>query len=640
MSRMGVKPKEKPILQSDMRVVQLDVYAQHYYALKYVREEAERAAKYFNGDQWHEMVKDRNGNLMREDDYILSQGKLPLKQNLIKSTLRTLEGQFRTDTSKSVVVSSTPEKQKESEMLSNALQYCLDTVNCCRDLDARSLEKFLISGIAIQRISWEYIPELNRRDLRINNVNMNDAFFNGDIQDIRGSDIRIIGRLIDSTMDEMIVNYGTTPERIQEIKNIYGYASREYYTPLEANNPTFQYRKDFYVPVDIHMCRVIEVWEKRLTQRMEIHDWMDGTKSWVDWTQQQLDRANELRLEAYAELGTAPEEVPLIEGKIQNVQKWYFTYYTPWGHVLREGETPFRHGSHPFVSLAYPLLDGKIIGLGTDLIDSNRQINRLMILQDMILSSSVKNTLLIDKNSMDGQTREKIGADFKEVGGVVVWDSQGGKNVLPTELKGSVGNMGIPEMIQLYVQMLQDVSGVHPAMQGQSAASGTSGRLYDAQIMQSNLNSKDVMDTFTGLFRRNRDMKVLQTIQQFWDEPRMIAVAGKSYADTAQLYDPTKTKDIEFDLVIGQTADSPVYRSVIEDTLKEFVIKGLIDLKTFLSNTTMPYGAKMLEDIKKAEEQAQTDPRMAVQGLAQNVQEANIGADPNVVSAAMQGIKQ
>jgi len=640
MKKMSVKPKEKPIIDTNFHIRELDVYCGIYYSWANMRREGETASKYFNGDQWHQRILQSDGTYIREDQYIVNQGKIPLKQNLIKSTIRTLEGQFRTDTSKSVVVARTPERAKESEMLSNALQCCMDTINNVKDLDARALEEFLISGLAIQRISWEYIPELKQRDIVVRNINRNSVFFNGDIEDIRGKDIRIVGRLIDSTLDELIVNYGTTVGREADLKTIYHYADQDYYNALEANQPEHHFHRDFYVPTDIHMCRVIEIWEKKLVKRMEVHDWMDGTKFWTDWTQKDLETANRLRVAEYKKLGVPSADVPIMEGELQKVEKWFYTYYTPWGHILREGETPFNHGSHPYIILPYPLLDGKIIGLASDLIDAQRQVNRLLILQDMILSSSVKNTLIVDKGSMDGQTKENIGNDFKQVGGVVVVDLQGGKNTAPFELKGAIGNLGIPEMIQLYIRMLQDVSGVHPAMQGQQAPSGTSGRLFDAQIMQSNLNSKDIMDTFTGLFRRSRDLKVLQTIQQFWDSPRMLAISGKNYADTAQLYDPEQVKDVEFDLVIGTTADSPVYRAVIEDTLKELVMKGLIDLKTFLANTTMPYGQKMLEDINKAETQAQTNPQQAVATVAQSAQDANVGGSQQVVEAVQQGIKE
>jgi hypothetical protein len=372
---------------------------------------------------------------------------------------------------------------------------------------------------------------------------------------------------------------------------------------------------------------------------MEVHDWMDGRVFFADWTEKELAAANQLRTSKYAEVGVAPEDVPIMEGTLENVQKWFYAYYSPYGHILKEGETPFEHGSHPFVVTPYPLLDGQIVGLVTDLIDAQRQVNRLLILQDMVLSSSAKNPLIIDSNSQNGQSIEDIGEKWKKVGSVIALNLKQGQGVAPIEIKGSVGNLGISEMVQVYIRMLQDVSGVHPAMQGQSAYSGTSGKLYDAQIGQSTLNSKDVMDTFSGLFRKNRDMKLLKTIQQYYKEPRMLAISGKAYTETAQLYDPDRVRDLDFDLAIGQTADSPVYRTVIEDTLTKFVEMGLIDLEMFLENTTMPFSSQMLESIRKRKEEAQTNPQGAVAGLTQDAQQAGVGGNPNVVNAVSQGIR-
>ena len=637
MSKMGGKKKEAPISDETFEIRKLDLIRRYYDSLEPFRTKSERTAKYFNGDQWHDLVQDADGEWVREDDYIMSQGKTPLKQNLIKSTIRSLLGQYRSDTSKSVVVARTPEKAKESEMLSNALQYSLASVNKSKDLDARLLEELLLSGLPIQKILWKYIPELKRKEVVLKNVNRNAIIFNPDIEDIRLMDLRMIGEIMDYTMDELIVDFGTTPQRAKKLKEIYsGYDEILNTTTYDEER---YYNKSFYVPNDLSKCRVILSWELRLVQIMEVHDWMDGRKFYAEWTQSDLAAANQKRVYEYSLQGIPEEEVPPLEGEIENNQKWWYTYYSPWGHVLREGETPFDHGSHPYVMTPYPLLDGNITGLGSDLIDAQRQVNRLLILQDMILSSSVKNTLVIDKNSMNGQSKEQIGEDYKTIGGVVVLDLQKGAAAPPIELRGSIGNLGISEMIQIYIKMLQDVSGVNPAMQGQTAQSGTSGRLYDAQITQSTLNSKDIMDTFTGLFRQSRDMKLLKTIQQFYDTPRMIAIAGKSYTETAQLYDPELVKDIDFDLTIGQANDSPVYRTIIDETLNQFVMKGLIDLEMFLENTTLPFSNQMLESLKRRKEQAVTDPYGAAAGIGADAQAAGVQGDPNVINAVSQGIK-
>lgn len=624
-SRMGIssKPvKEKPIDtgRTDFGIRRLDLYRQYYDAMYTFRKERERAAKYFNGDQWHEWTYDQYGNPIREDEYIISQGMVPLKQNVIKSTIRSLEGQFRQDTSKSVVVSRTPEKSKESEMLSNALQCSLNSINNARELDARALEELLISGLPIQRIGYERMTSLKRKEVVVRNVHPNSIFFNGDILDIRGTDIRVIGQLHDWTIESVIVKFAHdeegnySKERELQLREIYSANINDYVTSLSFDSDQ-HYSKDFYVPHDISKCRVIEVWEERNIKVMMIHDEMQGKKYESDFTFRDIELINRNRIAKYGLAGVAPEDVPLLNGHEEYVKKWWYAYYTPYGHILREGETPFWHSSHPYIVLPYPLLDGKIIGLTTDLIDAQRQVNRLLILQDMILKSSAKNPVFIDKDSMDGKTPEQIAEEMRSPGGVVTLDLKQGRTQAPVEMRGASNNMGIPDMIQTYMKMLQDVSGVNPAMQGQVAPSGTSGTLYAQQAQNSTMNSKDIMESFSNLFRRERDMKLLKTIQQYYDSPRMLAISGKSYTETAQLYDPEKVQNIDFDLVIGQTSDSPVYRDVINTRLAAFLEKGLIDLEMYLEQTTDPFASSMLESVRKRKEQAQQDPRAALAGL-------------------------
>lgn len=637
MKKMSVKkPEQKPILDDTFYIRKLDLYRQYWDSLATFRREIERVTRYFNNDQWHEIVEDRQGNSMTEEALISAQGQIPIKQNIIKPTIRTLQGQFRANTVKSVVVARTPEKGKESEMLSNTLQYALASVNDSKEVDSMTLEKMLLTGIGIQRINYEYHTDLQRKDVIFRDQNLYSVFFNGDIEDVRGTDLRVVGRLIDLTLDELVMFFGKTEQRKEKLREIYRGYTDEYWSTREGLNPDYNYTKDFYVPIDGSKCRVIEVWEKRIVDRMEVHDWMDGRVYYTDWTAKDLEDLNAYRIAKYAVAGIAPEDVPLMEGTPETVQKWYYTYYSPFGHILEEGESPFKHGSHPFCFYIHKISDGKITGLGTDLIDTQRQYNRLHILQDRILASSVKNTMVFDKNAVDGKTREEVMDDVKEVGGVLLVDVPQGRGVgdIVYEMKGSIGNLGIPEMIQMYTRSLQDLSGVHPAMQGQQAAPGTSGKLYQQQAQNSTLNSKDIMDAFAAGQKR-RDMKLLKTIQQYYDKPVMIAISGKSYTETAQLYDPEKIKDIEFDLTLGQTNDSPVYRSIMDDQLFQLLTAGLINLEMFLENVSTPYSDKLLESVRNAKRQVQDDPNnagAAISGLSQDVNNAGMGGNQQVAN--------
>lgn len=612
MSKMGgVKPKkEAPITEETFGIRKLDIYRQHYDAFHGFRRKRERASRYKRGDQWFELTKDKNGNWVTEYQAIEASGQIPLIINVIEPAVRSLKGQFRTDDSKSVVVSRTPESSKEAEMLSNALQFNLVSVNNTKELDSMAVEELLTSGLIVQKIYHERSVSLKRNEVKIKNIDDNCFAFNSDARDIRGEDIRVTVELIDYTLENAVLYFATSPEgvysskREEEIRRIYS-ATSDQIVDTYGLDPNNNYSKNFYVSNDISKCRVILVWEERVTKIMMVHDWMNGTNEETDWTQADINKLNAYRIDQYGLAGVAPEDVPLYEGTPMYVKKWFYTYYSPFGHILREGETPFEHGGHPYIILALPLQDGEIKGVVSSQIDTQRQINRLVIQQDMILKSSIKNPLIIDKNSHDGQSIEEIGAQLKEAGAVVELDMDKNRTHPPMELHGATSNMGIPAMIDFNIRMNDTITGVNPAMQGQAPTAGTSGKLYDAQRIQSSLNSKDVMDSFTGGFRSKRDMKLLQTIQQYYDEPFMLAVSGKSYSDTAQLYDPAKVRDIKFDLTIGRAPDSPIYRDFMEETLKFLLETDKIDIELWAEQTTMPFASSFIEALRKRKEQAQ-----------------------------------
>ena len=58
------------------------------------RSERERNKRFTYGDQWGDMITIDNQRV-REEDYILSNGNMPLKNNLIRRLVRNVLGVFR-----------------------------------------------------------------------------------------------------------------------------------------------------------------------------------------------------------------------------------------------------------------------------------------------------------------------------------------------------------------------------------------------------------------------------------------------------------------------------------------------------------------------------------------------------------------
>lgn len=600
----------------------LEYYYQNWLSLGTWRRDREKWARYYNGDQWHEKVQNDSGIWVREEEYISSKGKIPLKQNLIKPIATSIVGQFRSDRGRAVVISRTRDKGKETEMLSNALQSVLDR-NDVKELDAYSLTEKIISGFPVQKVTWGYLKEERRWDVIIENVNPHFIFFNTDVQDVLGRDLRLVGEIIDTSYGKVLQAFGNTPKKAQRINEIYGRADKyRYLSNFNGLDTNRVYSLDFYIPDDESKCRVISAWELKTVRVIMVHDWMDGSLREFDGTMKDIDRLNMVRKQKYMDAGLPEDQVPPLEAWEEYKERWMYGFYSPFGDILEEGESPYWHGSHPYIFAPFHMVDGQLSGLVYDLYDIQRQYNRLKTLQDFILGTSTKNTLIVDESSLNGQTLEDISEEYVKVGGVIALKLKDGAKA-PFELESNAAHLRMGDMINFEMNLLHQVSGVHPSSQGQVASSGTPASRYAQEAQNSSINLKPLIEPF-NTFRKDRNEKALKLVQQFYNEPRWIAVSGSSYRDTSMLYEPEMVREVEFDMVIAQSADSPVYRNIIDESLREFLMNNLIDFETYLANTSLPYADTLLETIRnKRQEMAQQQQVAGNQGLPQAQQMQN-----------------
>jgi hypothetical protein len=633
----GMPESKKDFPVTDFSRRKLDQFYQYWVALQENRVNWQKWAKYYTGDQWHEYISDGAGGYITESEYISNQGKIPLQQNIIKPTCNSIIGQFRSNKSNSVIVPRMKDKAKESEMLSNALQY-VHTLNSMREMDAAALEQKLVTGLPVQMIRYKYLEEEKRYDVWVDNLNPHTMFFNPDVIDVRGADIRVIGRIIDLTFPELVIAFGQNNRNvIRQLKDIYQHRDDMDYIANEGLTSQRIYDTDFFLPKDFTKCRVIEAWEKVPVMRTRVHDEADGSLNITEYTLEEIEYMNKKRVEKYMAAGKDPSSARLMDAQEIIVRVWHYQFLSPFGHILMEGESPYWHGSHHFVMPLFQLYDGKLNSFVADLIDQQRYINRLITLWDFILGTSAKNTLVLDTDSLNGQNPEDIADDYREVGGVIVLKLKDGAKP-PFELGKNAANLGITEMIKLHMELIQDISGVHASLQGKQARSGVPASLYAQEAQNASVNIKSILDSF-NVFRKDRDEKVLKTIQQFYNEPRWIAVSGADYEDSAQLYEPKDVQDLEFTLEIAQSADSPVYRGIIDEQLKEFLMAGLIDFETYLKNTNLPFSQKILEDVRKAKEEAMQG-NMAGAGAAIGNAQQSVPGNQQAVDMLKRGIEK
>ena len=96
----------------------------------------------------------------------------------------------------------------------------------------------------------------------------------------------------------------------------------------------------------------------------------------------------------------------------------------------------------------------------------------------------------------------------------------------------------------------------------------------------------------------------MKTIQQFYGERHYIDIVGTHYSEEAKWYNPDKVQNSEFDLTISDGYNTPAYQLVANEFLMELFRSNAIDVKTMLENSSYPFATKILEAIKRNEEQA------------------------------------
>ena len=316
-----------------------------------------------------------------------------------------------------------------------------------------------------------------------------------------------------------------------------------------------------------------------------------------------INAINQDRIEKGVENGMSIDEIPLIDAKRKKEQFWTVKFLTPYGQCLYQSETVYKHESHPYVLILYPLIDGEVWGLVEDIIDQQRSINRMISLIDFIMGSAAKGVLMVPEEAIpDDMDIDDFADEWTKYNGVIKFKAKNGIP-MPQQISANVTNIGAQEMLAMQMRLIQDIAGVSNAIQGKEAKSGTPSSLYAQEAINSTTNTKDIFETYNW-YKNQRDTKMLKVIQQFYNDQRYIAIAGDRYGKEAAYYDPELVRDTDFDLVITEGIDSPVYRQIIDDQLVALLDKQVIDGKMYLENSSLPFADKILEEINKREEEA------------------------------------
>lgn len=579
--------------------------AQRYYDnMDVFRKDRERNKRYNYGNQWGDYIElhDRCGFTKRitEEQYIREQGSEPLKNNLIRRLVKNVLGVYRSQSKEPTCTARDKDEQKYGETMSVVLQYNRQ-MNRMSELDSRCMEEFLISGATIQKKKWGW--KRNRLDCWSSYVNPNNFFIDNNMRDFRGWDASCMGEVHDITFGNLLENFAESPADVRKLKEIY---SQQAYRERIADNCQkfghFDPRNiDFFNPQNPTLCRVIEVWRKETKARYRCHDYNNGDVYKIDIEdyQDMVEAENNDRIRRGTEAGMMLSDIPLIKAEWFVDDYWYYYYLSPFGDILREGETPYAHGEHPYVFKFYPYIDGEIHSFVADVIDQQRYVNRLITMYDFIMRASAKGVLLCPEDCLpDGMTWDDVADEWARYNGIVRFKPSK-TGALPQQVANNSTNIGIQDLLSFQLKFFEDISGVNGALQGKAGFSGTSGSLFAQQTQNATMSLLDILETFSQ-FVIDGAYKDVKNMQQFYDTKRMFNIVGR--AGQVVQYDPKKIRDVEFDINITESTATPAYRQMANDFLMQLWQAQAITLEQLLQVGEFPFGDELLQAVKSQQE--------------------------------------
>ena len=610
-----------------------------YDRLALQRAKMRRATDYSFGRQWEDYITDPDSpysrHLIKEEDYIKRQGKVPLKYNIMGKSRKAVVGLWRNQKSEPVAVAHDRDEQRLGEMMTIAMQYAYQ-INDAAELNARLLESCFCTGLFVRSCYFRYNHERQMSDVFLQNENPYMIFFNSDVHDPLMRDLSVIGAIRDMPMRDLLAAFARSESDVRRLAGEYPATLPASVPPEQTFSGNARRTRDFFTPDDPSLCRVYEVWTRESQHCLYCHDTAAGTESYRPLTDRPaIEAENARRARQMASLGYLPENASLIEYRWHLRTYWYVRYLTPLGHCIMEGESPFEHGSHPFTIGAYPMINGEIFSPSEELIDIQRVLNRTLSQIDFMRQNGAKNTLMVDVNAVpDGMSYSQFASEYTRNGSILFYKAKPGVP-LPQQLRSASVSAGDIDIIKLYLQFNEEISGLSGALKGESPRTGTPASLYAQEAQNSSNNIADFLGWFTTCIR-SADNKMMKVIQQYYTDRRYIPIAGKNFSEEAKWYDPQKIRQSEFDINVSEGISTPAYRMAMENILMEALKGGFLDFKTFLEASSAPFADYLLEVVKKHEQDAAVAGMPVGQGMAAQVQPALQKAATGQVNGAIQ----
>lgn len=448
-----------------------------------LRERRRRYVRYTYGDQWSDPAQDRFGNIVTEGELFSAGGRRPpLSNNLIRRMVKAVVGRYRMGEDD---VRDGVSAGKDAGCVARWREF-----NSLDEVDARTLEEFLISGMAVHRVWGEHRP--SGEGVWVDMVSP-ERFFVNAVSDPRGNDLELVGRLSDMGLPEVVMRFARGDRRRAA-------QLRELYSAMEGEASVFGTDSvaqggEAFFHARRGRCRVIEVWTLESREALRCHDPLEASFEVVP-----VEREDEIRR---LNGRRRRRKLPQVSTRWELVTAWHCRMLAPDGTVLDEFDSPLSGGSHPFAVKLYPLVDGDVHSLVEDVIDQQRYVNRLITMMDTMMSTAAKGVLLYPTGCKpEGQSWQKVADCWADPGGVLPYRPYQGTE--PHQVVTPVSDFGAREMLTTQIGLFEDVSGVSEALMGKSVSGVVGVERYESEVRNASVAVNDLLKTFSN-FTAMRD---------------------------------------------------------------------------------------------------------------------------------------
>ena len=607
------------------------------------RQQRARGHRFYDGDQWADIIM-VNGKPMTYREYLMSTGNVVIQTNQIKNRVDTIVGVMVKEQSEPVCHAIDRDEQPYGEVMTEAVQ-----ANCVKnvmpELYMKWLKEVCLGGLGVSYESYDDHSGPNRRlDSWTQYINPNTVFMDGEGVDPRFWDFSIVGRFFYGSFENICAQFARKPSDFSILREIYPGQSepfkeeeaREFSDKFEDGDLVFMRSED---PTRCYVC---EVWTKETKAKIRLHDTNAGTEEIIDADDKAYRseiRAENMRRKKLAQAsGFADGDIPYIIGdgfgKDETEKNgffmdtfWYCRYLAPDGTILWEGESPYADRSHPFCFCIFPYIDGKIVGYMNDAIDHNIAMNRAIVLHDWLLRTQAKGVTVVPKAIVPKDVEFKdFARSWTSIDDMVFIDMKPGQEgLMPKTFFGAAQNFDVSSLIATYSRLMENGSPVNGALQGKTPGSGVSGTLYAQMTTNASTPVASLMEQFHH-FIETVLTKKMKNIAMFYDTERFQKISGRidSITDFSTL-NLNEVGDIEYDLRIRESANTPVFREMQEQDLLMFLQAGFITFDEYLDASSKPYVDKILQ--KRQARQAEMDAMQGQDG-AVPVQEPSPEVNP------------